>query len=509
MVNLKNNFYLVMLVITSIVLYTCLMEKGLFTVDERSYLYLTKAISERLSLDCSPYFSGFPNGSDMIIPGIFLMKGSEVYSTYSFGFPLLSSPFYILFNSYGLQIFNTLVTILTTVAIFLLSRKIWKNTDVAYISSTMYLFCTFSLFYAVSLWYHSLITFCFFISMAAVFYYPEKKWISIFLISSAICIWTAYYMFVPIAVLYLFFILKLEKKTEKGFVILFLFLTLSISWAYNNYVYSTPFLGYFRNEINAGHLGEANSFTDLSYRIMDNLIRMIYGFIAMSMCRGCVPHELSGWIWCQKSILASSPILVAALPGFIYLYRKGIDSRLKFIILSNLVYTLMILYGKTNTFGSWELSMRYLLPVIPLITIISSGFVSKFLNYKNLYMLLVTSTIFICLLPPAIFDSTYYGSLLMSLALVLLLIIFLIFGKLEMKLGRDPSKELRYVIVLILVSMILLSNFINVNDVRIGNELRSQSIAISSDVEIKNNDYKVPDPIVLLWGKKIPVYLLR
>ncbi len=481
MVNLKNNLYLVMLVVTSIVLYACLLEKGLFTVDERCYLYLTKAISERLSLDCSPYFSGFPTGSNMAIPLGFFIKGSGIYSLSSFGFPLLSSPFYKLFGFYGPQIFNILLMILTTVAIFLLSRKIWENSEIAYVSSIMYLFCTFSLFYAVSLWYHSLITFCFFISTVAVFYYPERKWIPIFLISSAACIWTAYYMFVPLAVLYLFLILKLKRKLEKGFMILFLFVILSISWAYNDYVYSAPFTGYLSGEMNAGHLKETNSFTDLFHKLMNNLIRMIYGFIAMFICRACVPENLSGWVWCQKSILESSPFLIAALPGFVYLYRKGVDVKLKFIILSNLVYVLMILYGKTNTFGSWELSMRYLLPVIPLLTISASGHISKFLDYRLLYPVLLAFTVSIYLSPTLSFNSWYYYLIHMSLSLVVVLLLIWMYQRVEGTLLDVKTKKV--VTAVFLLSLILLSNFININDVKIGNEVRSKTISIAEEVE--------------------------
>ena len=493
MFNLKNNSYIILLVITSIILYTSLMGGGLFTVDELGYLYTSMAISDRLSLDCSPYFSGFSSGSIMKVPRIiFFIKGSEVYTLYSFGFPLLSSPFYTLFGFYGLQIFNILLTISTTVAIFFVSKKIWENTYIAYISSTLYLFCTFSLFYAVSLWYHSLITLSFFISIASVLYLNDRRWIPVFSISSAVCIWTAYYMLVPISFLFLFFVYKLEKKWDKLFIILFFFVTLSLSWIYNSYLYSEPFMGCFGSDINAGHLKETNSFIDLFHRLMGNLIRVSYGFIAMFICRGCAPPELdTGWAWCQKSILESSPFLIAALPGFIYLYRKGIDGRLKFIMLSSLVYLLMILYGKSNTFGSWEFSMRYLLPVIPLLVIFSSGFVSKFLNYKFLYLVLVVSTVSSYFSPTFFFDSRYYNLMSFSPSLAAFLLSIWIFHRVPGRYRLGIKTE-RFVIAVLLISLIFISNFININDVKIGKEVRLCSKLLSE----KTGRMEILDPFI-------------
>ncbi|MEA3254638.1 MAG: hypothetical protein U9Q22_02265 [Candidatus Altiarchaeota archaeon] len=495
MFNPRNNLYIILLVITSIILYALLVEEGLFTVDERSFLYLCMALSDRLSIDCSPYFSGFHSGSTMGIPLGFFIKDSKVYSIYALGFPLLSIPFYKIFGFYGLQICNMLLTILTTVAVFFISKRIWGDKNTAYISSTLYLFCTYSLFYAVSLWYHSLITFSFLLSMASVLFFNDRRWIPVFIVSSAVCIWTAYYMFVPILFLFLFFIYGLEKRGSKVSLSFFLFVILSISWAYNNYVYSASFTGYLGPVINAGHLGETNSFIDLFNRLTSNLIRMLHGFIAMFICRGCVPENLNTWAWCQKSILESSPFLITALPGFIYLFRKGIDARLKFIISSNLAYTLMILYGKTNTFGSWELSMRYLLPVIPLLVIFSSGFISRFLDYRLLYPLLIVSTLFSYFSPTLFFGFWYHHLSLLLIPLSLGLAAFMSLIWMCQRVGGNFHLDVntkKFVTATLILSLILLSNYININDVKIGNEVRLCSKLLSE----KTGKMEITDPFI-------------
>ena len=43
---LRRNPYLILLMVTSVILYASLIEEGLFTVDEREYLYISRAISD-------------------------------------------------------------------------------------------------------------------------------------------------------------------------------------------------------------------------------------------------------------------------------------------------------------------------------------------------------------------------------------------------------------------------------------------------------------------------------
>lgn len=490
--NLRCNPYLILLVVTSVLLYASLMEDGIFTIDEVEYLYISKAISERFSLDCSPYFKEFTTtDSNITLPMGFFEKDGRIHAKPSFGFPLIASLFYGLFKASGLQLLNVSVTLLTTIAIFFFSKRLWRDKNTAYISSTLYLFCTFSVFYAVSLWYHSLITLSFFISMASVLYFNKRKWIPVFLISSAICIWTAYYMIAPIIVLLPFFILKLKKKGDKLSVTLLFFVILFISLVYNNYVYSEPFTGYLSYAINAGNPEGINSLVDTPHILLSNILRMFYGFIAMFICRWWAPENLSQWVWCQKSILESSPFLITAAPGIVYLYKKGIGSKLKFIILSNLAYILLILYGETNVFGAWELSMRHLLPVIPLMTIISSGFISKFLNYKFLYLVLAVSTVFSYFSPTFFFDSCYYTLMSFSPSLTVFLLSIWIFHRVHGRYRLGIKTE-RFVIAVLLISLIFLSNFININDVKIGNEVRLCSKLLSE----KTGRMEITDPFI-------------
>jgi len=498
MFNLKNNFYLILLVVTSIILYASLIEEGLFTVDEREYLYLSRAISERFSLDCSPYFKEFATtGSNMALPLGFSGKDGKVYNgvTNRFGFPLLAAPFYKLFGICGLQVFNIMITLLTSVLIFFLSKKIYLNESIAYVAAVLYSFCTFSMFYAVSLWYHSAITFFFILSLTILMYYSEKRthFLGLFIISSLFCVWVAPYMFFPLFVLLLFFTLEMDNNYKKITLIsLFLFILFS----------PALFISSFHH-VPMNLLSRVTGWAPLSdsilvlFSLLLKISYMPFGFIAMFICRGCV-SGFDEWAWCQKSILESSPFLIAALPGFIYLYRMGIDSRLKFILSSNLIYILMVIYARTDTFGSWELSMRYLLPVIPLLTIVSSEFISRFLNYRYLFLILVVSTIFSYFSPTLFFNFWYYHLMSLSLYLAALLLLIWVYQRTEGKYKLGVKNEI-FVIVTLLISLIFLSNFININDVKIGNEYRLRALIAPKEIETITE----PESVVLLPRKSV------
>jgi hypothetical protein len=265
-------------------------------------------------------------------------------------------------------------------------------------------------------------------------------------------------MIVPLAVLFLFLVISMNRNIGRLFIIMYFLAILSISWAYNAHIYSDTITGYYGSVAVGG---------------ISNLLKYFYGIIAMFFCRGCVTPELSFWANCQKSVLESSPFLIAVIPGFIWLHKKKSFSRpMKYVIASNLLYAGMIVYGKTNTFGGWELSMRYLLPIIPLLTIVGSGFIGKFFEYRFLYSFLVVSSLFNYFLVPVMpFDHFYYWIISLSLLVSLLLLFIWIFQSIPGR-RRVNGMLAKIAIPMLLLSLIYSSNLINLNDVKIGNMYR-------------------------------------
>jgi 4-amino-4-deoxy-L-arabinose transferase-like glycosyltransferase len=281
----------------------------------------------------------------------FSKKNGHIYAAVDIGFPLLSSPFYLALGPIGLQIFNSLITSLTVAIVYFGARKLFDETT-ARTAAPLYLFCTISIFYATSMWHHSLATMGFILAQVSFLYMRDDKRFSfLFALGCAIAVWSAYYMILPILVL------LLAGKGKKHFILVPIFL--SLCWIYNAHVF-----GSFHGDFGI----QMHSFQP---KTIDNLIAMVIWR----------EHVLDPWMrWkIQKSLLESSPFLVLSILGLA-------TKRCWPLIASNVLYLIGVASHTPSDFGGWEFSMRYLLPIIPFGTILSSAFISGILREKTKYL---------------------------------------------------------------------------------------------------------------------------
>jgi len=439
---------------------------GLYTIDEREYLYLARSLAEKQSISSLEYFPGHVlTSSEAGLVACFSPYGSVVYPHMyrcKFGYSLVAFPFYKLFGFYGLPIVNIITTILAVCLIYLLGKKIWGNEDCALTSAILYGLASFSIFYATSLWYHSLLVASYLAAQASLLYYTkERRYLltSLFLISSSICVWTSYYMFLPIAVLFLGFMAKTNLRGKITLLFIY-FASTYLTWPSET----------MKNKSIAavGSVASKGKSTGLPNLVASKIGLFALGFVSMLYSRLLVWDE---WVGVQKAVLETAPYLIAAVFGL--MAYKGRERRgLYILLLSNVALALLAIgyAGHRGDWGGWELNMRYLLPVVPTLAILSAKVVSDIIKPWHLFALLIASTIITSVAPVIGFTTTPYY--LMRFAASAFVLLYLLAGLIG----------LRHRLNILLILMVVLSNVVNVNDMHLGKEFRRDNIASAEEV---------------------------
>ena len=130
--------------------------------------------------------------------------------------------------------------------------------------------------------------------------------------------------------------------------------------------------------------------------------------------------------------------------------------------------------------------MRYLMIVNPLLLIIAAGFIVELVDCKVVLSLLLCSAVVARLIDVMYFDGAYSMLLLTSLALTIASIIILLASSV-LKVDARP------LLTILLVCMLMVSVFINVNDAKIGCVFRQYVRGMSDYVSAK----APPDSIIV------------
>lgn len=438
------------IIVFSLSLYLGLMTPGLVSTDENANLYLSKSIAESFSLQVDSYFKGRDINEQMALPPSFSINEEHVYADVDIGYPLTSSPFYRLFGGIGLQISNAIITSLTLVFLYYGSLKIWGNREAGFLSVLIYLFGTYSLFHSTSLWHHALVTMSFLGAQVSWLYFDEDaKKRGLFLLTSVIAVLTASYMLIPIGTLFLY---VLKKKRNGIIVPIFLATLLAILW--------------YNLQVSPSVMGKQAQDFGFSFSTA------IHNFISMVIYRGYIIDPWGRWS-IQKSILESSPFLITSFFGLFYLKKKS-------LIVPNFIYLLGILLYTPPDFGGWTLNMRYLLPILPFMTLLSAGFISRFYRNSNLLvlpLLVLTGYSYIHSPKVAIGSFEYLELKILSLSSAIALFIS------SLMYIHMKSRVTFFTLVLMFLGSLAFSNFLNVHELQVGNLKRSYHISNSNTLK--------------------------
>lgn len=441
----KETRICLLIFIGSFVFYLATLQDGIISTDENAYMHLSRSIAERFPgefLQQDEYFEGrtLTGNTGWAHPNGFFVKEGHIYAGVHLGFSLLSAPLYWLLGPVGLQVFNALVASLTLLAIYFGAKRLFdKNT--AYLAVILYMFATFSMFYATSMWHHTLAAFGFILAQASFLYLDRgARAMALFALGSAVAVWAAYYMIFPLSILFLL-VLRDRKSAP---VVLPLAVLLSIAVAYNAQVFDS-------------FQGKTPPITGAVMQFLSDPGGVMNNLVAMVIYREHVMDPWGRWE-IQKSLLESSPFLVLSV--------LGLSVRRPWpLIASNVLFLTMVAGQVSPDFGGYAFNMRYLLPVIPFATIMSAAFIARLFDgqaTKFLVVLLSISTV-----------AFYAGGLEMGTK-----VLSLSFSALLMALAlfyyRKESGAARILLTVLLVTAILHSNLVNITDVRTGNQQRAE-----------------------------------
>lgn len=339
------------------VVHLLFLREGLFSNDEGAHYLLTRSLAENFPdfLDLSQYIR-MPAGKGPYYS--FFRYGDEVHAGVNLGLPALSSPFYLLFGRFGIKIFNLLAGLITSCAIFLAASRLYGRRH-ALLAAMLYVFVTPSLFYSTSLWNHTLTTLLFTLTIYIFLAYEDRSRDAVlFSLLAALTVLSSYYMIVPVSLLCVTFALRL-RSTQRIACLACYLLFLLPAFAFNYFNFGSPLLG----EYSVPGVSTGGSASPAA----DGAERLLKGLAALLISVDVSDHYYS---FSQKAVFQSSPVLILSL---LYILRSR---RLLAVSASCLLLILMVAYHDGD-FGGWQLSMRYVLPVFPFLTISFAGFLHR------------------------------------------------------------------------------------------------------------------------------------
>ncbi len=466
------------------------LREGFFSNDEGADYLLIKSISENFPhfLNLSQYIK-MPVGYGPYY-SFFHYNGGIHAATYM-GFPLLASPFYSLFGMIGIELFNVLATILTAYIVFLIVNHLYGK-KYAILGAVLYTFITPSLFYSSSLWYQPAVT-LFFAIFGLQFFKLEDNPRDVLLLSlsGAFTVLCSYYMIIPVSIAIVFILFKLPARLKFISIASFTFFLIP-AFVYNYANFGSSLLGKYG--IPAVVYTVAGYSTPAGTGLFNEINRIISGLVKLLISA----NSSYTYSFAQKALFQSSPVLAL---GFLYPLMKR-NYRFSAFFITNLVLILMVAYSGGD-FGGWELNMRYIMPVFPFLVVSLIGFLNKFkinFNLKLLCSILFVETIVLLLFPIGIYSKNYFiMKLIASFAGLALLFTGIMFSRVN-----------RNILKAVLITAIIFSAFININDASYGASYRSADSFIVNSLNLNKEKVVFPTGTPLgglfLPGKLVYVY---
>ncbi|NOZ82227.1 MAG: hypothetical protein GXN98_00170 [Euryarchaeota archaeon] len=419
------------------------LRPGLWSNDEAAYLTLARSLVDRFpwelheALNLSPYIPAPGHGAYYS----FFEFGGEVHAGISPGMSLLSAPMYALMGSPGMKLLSICASMVTAYTLYRLLRP---HNGAGRLAAVLYVFATPAIFYATSLWYHSLLTMLFTLSVYFVLEAERQKNAHIILpVLCALSVLCAFYILPSVFILMAGGALRLGRRRGTAALVLFLLLL-------------TPALAY--NLANFGSLlGEHSVPSPLLSAAGGNAeaLHPAWARVVQTLPALLLIPELSEsrYALVQKGMLQSSPVLAL---GLVYLLRR----RLAVPVLAGAVLVLQVAYA-SGDLGGWELSMRYLLPLYPVLCVATA----EFLRDRRIAMPhaegVLLALAFLLMLFPLDIPSPWYTRAKAAAAFLAVAAVILSLSRL--------GQELRAAAVLLL----LFSAFLNLNDASYSASYRS------------------------------------
>ncbi len=314
---------------------------------------------ESILQDHDWYIANNTRGADLLSgnwPLAALDKNNRLVPIHSLLFPLLSIPFYLIFQSPGLLIFNVVCVIGVMLAIYNLNRLFYGK---SLSCLTTLLFATATLFYDYSYNYSPDVFSTLLVLGALINLLKKREVAGSILLSFSIWAKLSNLLFVPFFLGYVILTSwKERKKSILIFAVCFFLPIFCYGWL-NGRMFGSPFItGYDRMVIQG-------------YKIVT-----YNGRFSQPLLKGVISQLFN----LKNGLIPTCPIVLFALPGFFYF--KRMKKKKECILIFLLAAAQFLLFSKDTHWNWSHFSNRYLMTTVALSSVFVSNFIEWILDKK-------------------------------------------------------------------------------------------------------------------------------
>jgi len=158
--NILNNRsipFLIILLLSIAILIATHYSTGYFSVDDSGYHFMVKSFCEKGRLYVENGYEAFP--SKELSLGVhkletMVIKDNKLFPKIPFLYTIIAAPFYLLLNIHGLILLNIISYIFILYTIYKITLLLFENKRIAFISIHLFFLGTFVFEYAIGIWPH-------------------------------------------------------------------------------------------------------------------------------------------------------------------------------------------------------------------------------------------------------------------------------------------------------------------------------------------------------------------
>lgn len=130
---------------------------GCLTIDDVTYCQMVKNFSDSHSLEIWNGYKEFPS-RELVGSGHLRVHNGRLVAQYPYFYPVLAWPFYRLAGFHGLFLLNSLAFLIIILIIYLMTRKLFADENLALNACLIFILADFAWEYSQAIWPHALST---------------------------------------------------------------------------------------------------------------------------------------------------------------------------------------------------------------------------------------------------------------------------------------------------------------------------------------------------------------
>ena len=412
---------------------------ALFSGDEPSYLQIASTLTNHNSVHVDDFYLDPEKDSNLLFPDIYyevdscrlhhslLSTDGHCYSSHQPGLAFLIFPGYAIGGVLGAMITINIIFSLNGILIYKFASK-FSNPNISLVITLLFSLGTILLSFSNEI-YPDFTTGVFLLLIFFIFFKSETNFFNIAIVGALLgflpFLKTAYFVFPVILLPIMILILFNSKHRKEILVILTSFSIIFILY-----------LSYLEIAIPASSETESGFGGTYNYLIQDQIAR---AFEAIEKIQKGLANLLFGRSY---GLFVFSPIALVSLFGFKYLWKNNKGLTISIIVstfMFILAHSLVIPYA-----AGWTAPSRYLLPILPLLSIPFAVLFGKFYHKISFHILIILTT-YVGVSFNILFSRIIYGHSTVELRKEFVEIVYLGLAKTFPYIGNSGGQTANFV----------------------------------------------------------------